>query len=172
MSLLPFSSIGNYSDSFTPTTVLSRMIEGIGFRFYWATEGLRPIDLDYRPCKDGRSCYETVEHICMLSDAICDAFAGRVYEFLNNRSGFENYREGALDNLSTIFNALEENPDFSNMNVHLNYGGQEIVTPFWNLINGPFSDIIYHTGQVVAFRRITGNPINQGVNVFMGKVME
>ena len=50
MNNLPFSSIGPYSDSFTSTTVLSRMIEGIGFRFYWATEGLRQIDLDYKPC--------------------------------------------------------------------------------------------------------------------------
>jgi len=172
MSLLPFSSIGNYSDSFTPTTVLSRIIEGIGFRFYWATEGLRKIDLDYKPCEDGRSCYETIEHISMLTDAICDAFAGRIYDFSNQKSGFEDYRNGALSNLKLIFNALEENPDFSKISVRLNYNGQDIVTPFWNLINGPFSDIIYHTGQVVAFRRITGNPINQGVNVFIGQVME
>jgi len=55
--------------------------------------------------------------------------------------------------------------------VRLNMNSEEVVTPFWNLINGPFSDIIYHTGQVVAFRRITGNPINPGVNVFVGQVM-
>ena len=81
MNNLPFSSIGPYSDSFTSTTLLSRMIEGIGFRFYWATEGLRQIDLDYKPCEDGRSCYENIEHISMLTDAISDAFAGRIYDY-------------------------------------------------------------------------------------------
>ena len=171
MNNLPFSSIGPYSDSYTSTTVLSRMIEGIGFRFYWATEGLRQIDLDYRPCEDGRSCYENIEHISMLTDAISDAFAGRIYDFSNKRSGFEDYRKGALNNLYTILKALESNPDYSKISVRLNYNGQEVLTPFWNLINGPFSDIIYHTGQVVAFRRITGNPINQSVNVFVGQVM-
>lgn len=172
MSALPFSSIGTYPDSYSPTTVLSRMIEGIGFRFYWATEGLRQIDLDYKPCKDGRSCYETIEHVSMLTDAICDAFAGRVYNFSNHKSGFGAYREGALNNLNTIFNALKENPDLSDVSVRLDYNGQDVITPFWNLINGPFSDIIYHTGQIVAFRRIAGNPINQGVNVFLGQVTE
>ena len=148
MSTLPFSSIGSYSDSFTSTTVLSRMIEGIGFRFYWATEGLRPIDLDFKPCKDGRSCYEAIEHISMLTDAICEAFAGRIYDFSNHRSGFEDYREGALNNLNIIFNALQENPDFSNISVRLNYNSQDIVTPFWNLINGPFIgyNLSYGTG--------------------------
>ena len=171
MTKLPFSSIGPYSDSFNPTTGLSRMIEGIGFRFYWATEGLRQIDLDYKPCDDGRSCYENIEHISMLTDAISDAFAGRIYDFSNTRSGFEDYRQGTLNNLYAIFKTLESNPDFSKISVRLNYNGEEIVTPFWNLINGPFSDIIYHTGQVVAYRRITDNPINQGVNVFVGQVM-
>lgn len=171
MNNLPFSSIGPYSDSFTSTTVLSRMIEGIGFRFYWATEGLRQIDLDYKPCDDGRSCYENIEHISMLSDAISDAFEGRIYDFSNQKSGFEDYRKNTLNNLDAIFKALKENSDLSKVSVRLNMNSEVVVTPFWNLINGPFSDIIYHTGQVVAFRRITGNPINPGVNVFVGQVM-
>ena len=29
-------------------------------------------------------------------------------------------------------------------------------------------DAIYHTGQIVSFRRTTGNPIDSSVNVFMG----
>jgi hypothetical protein len=36
------------------------------------------------------------------------------------------------------------------------------------LINGPITDAIYHTGQVVSFRRTSGNPIPKGVNVFLG----
>ena len=40
--------------------------------------------------------------------------------------------------------------------------------PIWNLINGPISDAIYHTGQLVSFRRTSGNPIPKGVNVFLG----
>ena len=43
--------------------------------------------------------------------------------------------------------------------------------PFWNMINGPISDAIWHSGQVVANRRASGNPINPKVNVFIGKTM-
>jgi hypothetical protein len=107
----------------------------------------------------------------MLTDAISDAFEGRIYDFSNQKSGFEDYRKNTLNNLDAIFKALQENADLSKVSVRLNMNGEEVVTPFWNLINGPFSDIIYHTGQVVAFRRITGNPINPGVNVFVGQVM-
>ena len=41
--------------------------------------------------------------------------------------------------------------------------------PFWHVINGPISDALYHVGQLVSFRRTTGNPLNSNVNVFMGK---
>jgi hypothetical protein len=47
-------------------------------------------------------------------------------------------------------------------------GGGQVRFPLWNLINGPISDAIYHTGQVVSFRRSSGNPIPKGVNVFLG----
>jgi hypothetical protein len=40
--------------------------------------------------------------------------------------------------------------------------------PFWNLINGPFSDALTHTGQINSFRRLAGNPV-AGANVFLGE---
>lgn len=72
---LPFYSIPPAAEHYTAANSISRMIEGLGFRYYWATEGL---------------------------------------------------------------------------------------------INGPITDAIYHTGQVVSFRRTSGNPIPKGVNVFLG----
>jgi len=44
--------------------------------------------------------------------------------------------------------------------------------PFWNNINGPIADAIWHTGQVVLLRRASGNPFNSKVSVFNGKVRE
>ena len=40
---------------------------------------------------------------------------------------------------------------------------------FWNQLNGPISDAIWHSGQVVMNRRASGNPLRKGVNVFLGK---
>ena len=44
--------------------------------------------------------------------------------------------------------------------------------PFWNLINGPIADAIWHTGQVVTLRRASGNPFNSQVSVLQGKLRE
>ena len=45
-STLPFSEIPDYPDSYTPGTVMGRLIDGLGFRYYWATEGLSENDLN------------------------------------------------------------------------------------------------------------------------------
>ena len=42
--------------------------------------------------------------------------------------------------------------------------------PFWNNINGPIADALWHAGQIVMLRRMSGNPINPKVNVFLGKL--
>jgi hypothetical protein len=42
--------------------------------------------------------------------------------------------------------------------------------PFWNQINGPIEDAVWHSGQVVLLRRASGNPIHPKVNVFLGKL--
>lgn len=44
--------------------------------------------------------------------------------------------------------------------------------PFWNEINGPIADALWHVGQVVSLRRSSGNPFNPKVNVLTGKLME
>ncbi|MDH4092997.1 MAG: hypothetical protein OEV24_21240, partial [Cyclobacteriaceae bacterium] len=44
--------------------------------------------------------------------------------------------------------------------------------PFWNQINGPIADCLWHVGQVVSFRRSAGNPINNKANVLTGKVKQ
>jgi hypothetical protein len=42
--------------------------------------------------------------------------------------------------------------------------------PFWNILNGPVDDALWHVGQVITFRRSSGNPYNNKASVFTGKV--
>ncbi len=55
-----------YPDHLSGTSVLTRMLDGLGFRFYWATEGLRAEDYDFRPAKDTMSIGELVKHVWSL----------------------------------------------------------------------------------------------------------
>ena len=44
--------------------------------------------------------------------------------------------------------------------------------PFWNQLNGPIEDAVWHSGQIVVFRRASGNPISKKISVSTGKVRE
>lgn len=51
---LPYREIPPYPENYTAANVAARVVDGLGFRYYWATEGLRPEDLAYQPNKDER----------------------------------------------------------------------------------------------------------------------
>ena len=42
---LPYYEIPAYPETFTSGGIAARVVDGLGFRFYWATEGLRESDL-------------------------------------------------------------------------------------------------------------------------------
>ena len=44
---LPFYEISNYPESYSEAEIVGRMIDGLGFRYYWATEGLTEEDLNF-----------------------------------------------------------------------------------------------------------------------------
>jgi len=64
---LPYYQIPDYPESYTPENIAARMIDGLGFRYYWATEGLTEKDLDYVPGNDGRSTGHAIDHIYGLT---------------------------------------------------------------------------------------------------------
>jgi hypothetical protein len=72
-----------------------------------------------------------------------------------------------LDAAVVLFQSMKLE-DLEKAKVLFDRGGKQSQFPLWNLINGPISDALYHTGQVVSFRRSSGNPIPKGVNVFLG----
>jgi len=168
---LPFYEIGEYPTEFSSTNVVSRMIEGLGYRYYWATESLNEDDLNYKPSQDSRSTFEVIEHIYGLSLAIVLTMDGKEFDFSQDKLDYQGLREKTLNNLKYVFNKLKETEDLSTLTITLNKGGNKMSFPFWNMINGPIADAIWHCGQVVTNRRASGNPINSKVNVFVGKTM-
>lgn len=173
---LPYYEIPAYPDSFTAQSVAARMIDGLGFRFYWATEGLRPEDLAFRPTPEARTSEETIDHIFGLSTVVLNALQQKP----NVRSGeetsplaFDVKRRQTLENLKTASDILKssDQPLTAYPVVFIN-GEKRSEYPFWNLLNGPMADALWHVGQVVTFRRSSGNPFNSKVSVFNGKLRE
>jgi hypothetical protein len=169
-SELPYKEIPSYPANYTQSTVISRMIDGLGYRYYWATENLRALDLDFKPDTLARSTFETMEHIYGLSFMILNASKNQV----NHRRDpvqmtANDLRLATLYNLKSASAAMALVENLEELNILFEGSTGRKALPFWYVLNGPLADAIYHTGQMVSFRRTSGNPMNPKVNVFMGK---
>ena len=169
----PFQEIPDYPEEYTPTTIVARMIEGVGFRYYWGTEGLRPEDLDYKPSEEARTSRETLNHIFGLSQTIVNASRNQVNVYEDGKSlSFEELRSKTLKNFQEASEIMRNDPDgdLANYRVLFNRGGETSEYPYWNLINGPIEDAAWHVGQIVSFRRASGNPFSSKASLFSGKL--
>ncbi len=169
---LPLKQIPPAEKSFTSGNIIARMIEGLGHRYYWASKDLNESDLAYKPSYDARSMLETLQHIYGLSLVVKNGptnTANTRGEDLTKYS-YAELRKKTLENLNEAAKQLrgKSADDIATMKVIFKRGEKESAFPFWNMINGPIADAIYHTGQVVTMRRSNGNPIQSGVSVFLG----
>lgn len=166
---LPYYELPEYSETFTAGTVAARMVDGLGFRFYWASEGLLDTDLEYRPSADARSTSETIDHILNLSYVIVNSTLKKANgEIDASEMSFNQKRAQVLMNLKIAADILRKSDDLSQFKII--FGEREF--PFWNQINGPIADAIWHCGQLASFRRISGHPINSKISHFTGTVKD
>ncbi|QSE96062.1 DinB family protein [Fulvivirga lutea] len=164
---LPFREVSDYPKKYTAGTTAARTIEGLGFRYYWATDSLRDEDLSYKPSEDGRTILETLHHIYEMSFMIKNATLKEV-NVLPDTVDFDMMRKITLANLEVAHAKLMSVDDMSDMNVIFEGKNRRVEYPFWHLLNGPIADCTWHVGQIVAFRRANGNPIATGISFFNG----
>jgi hypothetical protein len=154
-----FRVIPEYPVTLRGVTVMQRLMDGLGFRFYWATEELRVEDYAFRPAEDVMSIRALVEHIWGLVNWVNISING-----VSQRrpEEIESVRRRILEIIfslrSTIANMSDD--DFNRVTIE--------GRPLWNIINGPISDALTHVGQINSFRRLNGNPVPRA-NVFLGK---
>lgn len=174
---LPYYEIPPAPDTYNSCTVAARMLDGLGFRYYWATEGLKEEDLGYRPDSTARTCKETLEHIHGLTLMALNAVNGVPNGITTEDPAllsYEELRKQTLLNIEAASTLLKSSkPEaIEQMNIIFKRRGQESSFPFWNLINGPLEDAVWHVGQVVSFRRASGNPISPKISLFRGTVRD
>ncbi|MDA9774537.1 hypothetical protein N9B82_06230, partial [Saprospiraceae bacterium] len=173
---IPYHQIPDTYQDYSSGNVIARMIDGLGYRYYWASENLSVEALAYQPSDDAADMMETMKHLFGLSETILNTAKGQdnVRPYDIPEMSYEVVRSKTLHNLmeaSKLFRG-KSMVELEEMKIVFARGDKKSVFPVWQLINGPIADAIYHTGQVVSFRRTAGNPINAGVNVFTGKTRE
>lgn len=168
---LPYYEIPEAPKEMTAGTVAGRMVDGLGFRYYWATEGLTSENLSFAPVEEARSIRETLEHILGLSEMTLHTLEGKEVAFSKSASlSFEELRKRTLQNFKKSSDILKDAKDLSDFVMKLKRRNGVAEYPFWNQINGPIADALWHVGQVVSFRRTAGNPLPKGVNLLTGTV--
>ncbi len=176
MTELLYTTIPDYPENYTATGMAARMIDGLGFRYRWATENLRPEDLNYKPDSTARTSMETMDHLLGLSQMIVNAVnkEPNIRPVLETNYSWEEKRKLTLTNLKEASDILwnSKDADLHDYTIIFQRGDNVSEFPFWHQLNGPIADALWHCGQIVSFRRASGNPIDNRVNVFMGKLRE
>jgi len=170
---LPYHQIPEAPEDYTAGNVIGRMIDGLGYRYHWATKDLNKSDLSYKASKEARNVLETLQHIYGMSETILESPKGepsiRPKDF--TQYSYEELRKKTLENLETASELVKGKSadEVANFKITYQRGKSQSDYPYWNMLNGMLSDCIYHTGQIVLMRRANGNPQNPKVNVFLGK---
>jgi len=157
-----FYEISEYPEGVSATSILTRLLDGLGFRFHWATEGLRPEDYAFRPAEDVMSVTELVRHVWGLVNWVGISVLGRSHEIPEEIEAIREQIMEIIWELREGVNSMGEE-DLAKVTID--------KRPFWHIVNGPISDALTHVGQVNSFRRLSGNPV-YGANVFTGKPPE
>lgn len=166
MGELPYTKIPDPPEEMNASTVLIRLVDGIGFRYRWATEELREEDMEFQPCDSSMRMNELLGHINGLLN-VSEAFITGKEMVKVNPVGLAERRKETLATVVRIRETLTDLDD--------EYLGKRMYSPpwrdteysLWYLINGPLSDTLTHVGQISSWRRIHDNPI-LGANVFDG----
>ncbi len=171
---LPYYKIPEAPTSYTPGTVVSRMIDGLGFRYFWATDGLTDENLGYKPSEESRTIAETMDHLYSLSHTILNSAKKQPTNFTTEKEELTSNekRKRTLENFKTASELFSVSENLEEHKIVFIRKNGKAEFPFWNQINGPIEDAVWHAGQIVMMRRAAGNPFNSKVSVFTGNVRD
>jgi hypothetical protein len=146
---LPFRRVDGYPSTVNGSGVMARLLDALGFRFYWATEGLTEEHYAFSPGSGCRTIGELVQHVWGLTNWVYVSVYGQSE---GRPEAVPNLRAHVLrmiERLRAHFGAIDD----------AGLGAISIDgLPFWHMINGPLADALTHVGQISSFRRLAGLP--------------
>ncbi len=146
---VPFYKIPDAPSQVTAGAIMGRLVDSIGFRFRWATEGMVDLDLPYKPAPDCMTHTELMAHIHDLLVTAAKNAGMLPEEPLPESASSGQMTSRVLDvcaRLSSLFKSMSESDLAAR-------------TPgLWTMINGPLADCLTHIGQILSWRRLAGAP--------------
>lgn len=156
---VPYRSVTEYPDRVDGPAVLARLLDGVGHRLYWATEGLTDADYAYKPCEGANTIGGILRHVWGLVNWMCEHILDGSYKA--HRPGtFTEQRDAALVLCKKLRDHVISLSDDELSRIVIQ------DHPFWHMINGPVADALTHIGQISYLRRAAGNPNPGKASVF------
>ena len=156
---LPFYQLDSYPAQVSGPSVVVRLLDALGFRFHWATQGLNEQDYAFSPGQGCQSIGQLIEHIWGLVHWISSTNRGREE---TRPEAPQEQRAHILHMLHQLRKHVSTLDDPALAAVTINGHA------FWHLLNGPLADALTHVGQINVLRRLAGNPTPRA-SVFTGK---
>jgi len=144
-----YYTIPDTPTTYTAATVAARLVDGLGFRYFWATEGLTEKDLNYKPSAEARTTLETLEHINGLVEILANSVSKKSTVFGNTaeKLSFAQLRDKTLKNIQAASELLKKSDaKLEDFDMIFERASNKTEYPFWNLINGPISDALWREG--------------------------
>ncbi len=161
-----FFTIPDPPDSVSAGAILGRLADGIGFRYRWATEGISPADLPFRPAEGCMSLGELLSHVLELLSWLAQSLGmPPTYELLRSTDP-DILRARTLELAAALSARFKTMPESEVAAVRVR-GSRGDRLPVWNIVNGPLADSLTHIGQILSWRRMAGSPPAQA-DVFRG----
>jgi hypothetical protein len=156
---LPFYRLDSYPSQVTSASVIVRLVDSLGFRFRWATEGLTEQNYTFSPGQGSQSIGQLVAHIWGLINWISTSVTGQGEASPETPQG---QRDHALHMMFRLREHISMQDDRSLASITIR------GLPFWHILNGPLADALTHVGQINMLRRLDGNPTPKA-RVFTGE---
>lgn len=168
---------------FGAATVLARLLDGLGFRYRWAADGLAPTDLAFTPGHGSMTVGELLLHmrqlVCWVGVNVNASREGgdpvrwsdACAHLPDPGADPQALSEQVLQAIAQLREQLLDMGDERLADVRLLASSGPDLRPLWNAINGPLADFLTHVGQLNAWRRQMGKPAPR-VDVFRGRPLE
>jgi hypothetical protein len=146
---IPFISVDTYPQQITASSIIVRLLDGLGYRFRYATESLKEKDYNYNPGEGCNTIAFLIDHIWGLVNWVYLSVTGEKETKPQTTTDQRVHILVLISELKTLFEGMEDS-DLQKIKIY--------DFPFWHIINGPLSDALTHTGQINLLRRLAGNP--------------
>ena len=146
---LSFHRIGDYPAQVNGPCVLVRLLDGLGFRLYWATQGLTAQEYTFSAGPGSQSIGQLIGHIWGLVNWVSLSVLDQKEQKPQTPQEQRIHALRMLHRLRERFTTLDDRAL-----AEITIDGH----PFWHILNGPLADALTHVGQINILRRLAGNP--------------